>query len=46
MNHNKSINCSNKHKCPCPEIDCENHGRCCDCIHYHKNRNSKPYCLK
>lgn len=45
-------NCPNKKEnekdCPCPELNCSNHGICCLCIRYHKNSKAhpEPACLR
>lgn len=36
----------NEKECPCPELDCENHGLCCECIKYHRGKGGKPACLR
>jgi len=36
----------NEKECPCSEIDCENHGICCQCILYHRKNGDKPACLR
>ena len=36
----------NEEKCPCPEITCERHGKCCLCISHHLDRNSLVNCMK
>ncbi|MEM2933174.1 MAG: hypothetical protein QXK80_01950 [Candidatus Pacearchaeota archaeon] len=36
----------NEKQCPCPYLDCERHGICCECILYHRKDKSKPMCLK
>ncbi len=38
--------CSNKHDCNCPKNDCKNHGRCCDCIVFHKTTEKLPFCIR
>lgn len=30
--------CSNQNPCPCT-YDCPRHGRCCDCVAYHRYHN-------
>ena len=30
--------CSNQNPCPCT-YDCPRHGRCCDCVAYHRDHN-------
>lgn len=34
----------NKSDCPCT-YPCDNHGKCCDCIAYHRGRGEAPACL-
>ena len=36
--HNKSINC------PCT-YSCNKHGKCCDCIAYHRDNGEFPACF-
>ena len=36
------MSCDNKCSCTYP---CDNHGKCCDCIAYHRNRGEAPACL-
>lgn len=38
--------CSNTHPCSCPNVDCQNHGKCCDCVANHKSRGSLPLCMR
>lgn len=38
--------CSNPHPCSCPSKGCSRHGRCCDCVAYHKKDGSLPMCLR
>jgi len=37
---------TNKHECPCNNLECENHGKCCDCVAVHKGRGNLPFCLR
>ena len=30
--------CDNTRECPCT-YDCPRHGRCCDCVAYHRDHN-------
>ena len=34
----------NKLECSCPETDCVRHGKCCECVAYHRKLNQKPQC--
>ncbi|MHA1793227.1 MAG: DUF6485 family protein [Promethearchaeota archaeon] len=36
--------CSNKNECTCTYLSCSHHGRCCDCIKYHRERDELPGC--
>ncbi|MEG1557617.1 MAG: DUF6485 family protein [Oscillospiraceae bacterium] len=36
--------CSNTHDCTCPNTTCANHGRCCECIAYHREHGETPNC--
>ena len=45
--HKECVNkWENEQDCTCIEENCERHGICCECIKYHKNKKSKPACLK
>ncbi len=37
--------CSNTHECTCRNVNCERHGRCCDCIAAHLSHGSLPNCV-
>ena len=43
MNNEK---CSNRHECTCPYTSCANHGKCCNCVAYHRGNNEMPMCFK
>ena len=36
--------CSNTHPCTCPNTQCANHGRCCECIARHQPSGTVPNC--
>ena len=36
----------NEKDCPCEELDCENHGTCCQCVSYHRKHKDKPACFR
>ncbi len=36
----------NRTQCPCTNTECDNHGRCCDCIAAHRLYKSPPACMK
>mgnify|MGYP007011665726 CR=1 FL=1 len=37
--HNREI------KCVCPG-NCERHGKCCECVAYHRGKGDLPFCLR
>ncbi len=36
--------CSNKQKCSCSYTDCSRHGKCCECVAYHRGHRELPGC--
>lgn len=42
----KERSCENKHPCECHSTSCERHGKCCDCVAYHKAGGDLPVCLR
>jgi hypothetical protein len=36
----------NEENCPCPDRQCVRHGKCCECINYHRSRSSKVKCMR
>lgn len=36
----------NEENCPCPDHSCVRHGKCCECINYHRSRGSKVKCMR
>ena len=37
----------NSTKCTCPNINCENHGKCCACVNHHRDGlGNLPRCLR
>ncbi|HZX45014.1 MAG TPA: DUF6485 family protein [Candidatus Nanoarchaeia archaeon] len=34
----------NLKKCPCLHNECEHHGICCECLHYHLSLKELPAC--
>jgi len=38
--------CSNSHPCPCVNVSCKNHGRCCDCLANHLSHGGLPACAR
>jgi hypothetical protein len=39
------MSCDNKQPCSCTS-KCVRHGKCCDCVAYHKSVGSLPVCLR
>lgn len=37
--------CHNKIKCTCTYTSCAHHGKCCECIDYHRRLGEAPGCL-
>lgn len=37
--------CDNKVSCTCTYTSCSHHGKCCECIAYHKRYGEVPGCL-
>ncbi len=40
------MSCPNVKDCPCVKIECPNHGKCCDCVANHKEKDLLPACLR
>ncbi|SMC74790.1 hypothetical protein SAMN04488500_10846 [Sporomusa malonica] len=38
-------NC-NEENCNCPKLQCERHGKCCECINFHRDRGDKVCCMR
>lgn len=38
--------CVRNDSCPCPNTACERHGRCCECVNFHRSRNGIVYCMQ
>lgn len=39
--------CSNNHPCLCPNEKCPRHGRCCDCVAFHRDeKGNYPNCFR
>ena len=37
----------NEAKCVCPNVTCKNHGKCCECVNFHRDEKSNlPVCLQ
>ncbi|SDD98536.1 hypothetical protein [Sporomusa acidovorans] len=40
-----NTNC-NEENCICPKTTCERHGKCCECINFHRGRKEKVFCMR
>ena len=38
--------CQNTLPCSCRNEKCPRHGRCCDCVAFHRDRGGYPNCLR
>lgn len=38
-------NC-NEENCTCPKNTCPRHGKCCECIMAHREKDSLVYCMR
>lgn len=36
----------NKKDCTCQSTQCPRHGKCCECVHYHREQGNLPVCLR
>ena len=36
----------NEKNCTCPNIDCERHGKCCECINFHSELGVPTLCMQ
>ena len=41
----KMANC-NEENCTCPKIECERHGKCCQCVNFHREKDNLVYCFR
>lgn len=39
------MNCGNNIECSCTYSYCSRHGKCCECIAYHRRKGEAPGCL-
>lgn len=39
------MTCNNNVQCNCTYTSCSRHGKCCECIAYHRRCNEVPGCL-
>ncbi len=33
-------------ECTCKNVECGNHGKCCECVKRHKGLGNLPFCLR
>ncbi len=38
--------CANTQPCPCDSAGCPRHGKCCECVAYHRAQGNLPVCLR
>jgi len=38
--------CNEVRNCVCPNKECENHSKCCECVAKHSENGNLPFCLK
>ena len=36
----------NEENCPCLNKACERHGKCCECINFHRSKNGIVFCMQ
>lgn len=34
------------YKCSCPKAECPRHGKCCECVAFHRGGEKLPHCLR
>ena len=39
-------NCNINKKCPCLNTTCKRHGKCCECINFHRSKNGIVFCMQ
>ncbi len=39
------MSCDNSVKCTCTYTSCSHHGKCCECVTYHRRLGEAPGCL-
>ncbi|HNZ27796.1 MAG TPA: DUF6485 family protein, partial [Spirochaetota bacterium] len=39
------MNCNNTVDCSCTYTSCSRHGKCCECVAYHRKNGEAPGCL-
>jgi len=40
-----TTNC-NEENCTCPKVNCQRHGKCCECINFHSDKPLIVYCMR
>lgn len=38
--------CNTNENCSCPNTSCERHGKCCQCINFHRENGTLVCCMK
>ncbi len=38
-------NC-NEQNCTCPKVECERHGKCCQCVNFHREKDNLVFCFR
>lgn len=36
----------NEANCTCPKVECERHGKCCECINHHRKLGNQVSCMR
>ena len=36
----------NKKQCSCKSESCPRHGKCCECVKFHRDAGNKPACMR
>lgn len=36
----------NEKNCNCKNTNCERHGKCCECINFHRENGNVVYCMR
>lgn len=39
------MDCSNERQCACTYPSCPRHGKCCQCVAYHRDKGELPGCF-
>ncbi len=38
--------CKEESNCPCPKTNCERHGKCYECVQFHREKPVIVYCMR